>query len=89
MMERCQKPDGDFFKTYCFTYIGAVIDVQSTYALADTSGLKKVCFPPPVVARQAAAVFVQWAANHPERHHIPAASGIVESMTHAFPCSAP
>ncbi|MFC5577019.1 Rap1a/Tai family immunity protein [Lysobacter niabensis] len=88
-MERCQKPDGDFFKTYCFTYVGAVLDVQDTFALSGATGPKKTCIPPAVLARQASAVFVQWAANNPARHHLPAAVGIVESMASAFPCGAP
>ena len=87
MAEHCQKPDGDFFKMYCYTYVAAVIDVQTIYSLADATGPQRVCFPPPVVARQASAVFVQWAAHHPASHHRPAAAGIVESMTNAFPCS--
>jgi hypothetical protein len=89
MAEHCQKPDGNFFKTYCFTYVGAVLDVQSTYALSGAAGAKKACIPNSVLARQAAAVFVQWAGSNPARHHQPAAVGIVESMVSAFPCSAP
>ena len=89
MMEHCQKPDGHFFKTYCFTYVAAVIDMQTLYALSDSSGPRVACIPPHVVARQASAVFVQWATQNPARQHIPAATGVVESMVHAFPCSAP
>ena len=86
MAEHCQKPDGNFFRTYCFTYIGAVLDVQTTYGV---SGARPACVPASVLARQAAAVFVQWAANNPARHHQPAVVGIVESTAGAFPCGAP
>lgn len=89
LMENCQKPDGDFFKTYCFTYVGAVLDIQDTYALLSASGPIRVCVPRAVLARQAAAVFVQWAANNTARQHLPAAVGVVESMADAFPCGAP
>ncbi|WDM67812.1 Rap1a/Tai family immunity protein [Xanthomonas cucurbitae] len=89
MMENCQKPDGHFFQTYCFTYVGAVLDVQTLYKLSLGPSSPKACVPPTVLSRQAAAVFVLWAASNPARHHLPAAVGIVESMAAAFPCSAP
>lgn len=88
MMEYCQKPDGNPFRIHCHSYVAGVIDIQSIYALADAGGLKSVCFPPQLVSRQAAAVFVLWAGRHPEKHHLPAASGIVDSLVEAFPCKA-
>jgi hypothetical protein len=89
MMEHCRRPDGHLFKTYCYTYIGAVLDLETIYPIVDASGKQKACIPPEVLARQASAVFVQWADNNPARHHLPAIIGVVESMTRAFPCHAP
>ena len=87
MMAHCQKPDGDFFKTYCFTYVGAVVDVQITFTLADASGTKRACLPEWVLAREAAAIFVDWADRNPASRNLPAATGVVESLVSEFPCS--
>lgn len=87
MADSCQRADGDFFKTYCFTYISAVLDVEVMYGL-QSNKLGKACIPDSVLARQAAAVFVKWAANNPEKHHQPAITGIVDSLITAFPCRA-
>jgi hypothetical protein len=89
MAEHCQRPDGDFFRTYCFTYVAAVMDAHSVFGLRDGTGRLVACVPDAVLARQASAVFVKWAAENPERHHEPAVLGIVSSWANAFPCQQP
>ena len=88
MMEYCKKPNGNLFKTHCFSYISGIIDIQGNYGLKNLKRIKFTCFPKDITAKQGAAIFVKWAHNNPEQHHNLAYTGIVQSLFKAFPCSA-
>jgi len=88
-MLNCEKPDGDYFRGYCHIYVSGIIDVQANFGLAEKDNEIRTCFPEGMNARQGAFVFVKWAKDNPELHHMPAFWGIVKSFYEAFPCKTP
>jgi hypothetical protein len=86
MQTFCELQDGNSMKTYCYSYISGVIDVQSSFGLTHKSETIYTCFPEGVTARQGAAIFVKWAKENPEQHHKLAHFGVIESLRNVFPC---
>lgn len=82
LYEHCSQREGNFFKTYCFTYIGGFADGL----MAGGPNPYGICIPDAATPKQLAATFSKWAASNPEKWHLSQSFGLVSAFSNAYGC---
>lgn len=73
-------------ETYCFGYMGAVVDFLS-FTRASGGELYNICLPEGIALGQATRVFVDYMDDHPENLHYPDLGLVLFALKTSFPCS--
>ena len=88
LLEICQEDAGPQVG-YCLGFInGAYTQAVFLTTAMQLQGLEieQFCVPEESNLGQFQKIFVKWASQNPEKHHLPAAVNVVTAVRNAFPC---
>lgn len=90
LLDNCKHDQEPALYSYCVGYVMGAAEAQLTSDMfhkgIDSSFPGFFCPPNNVTGSQVAAIFVKYATDHPEAHHLQADWIVTAAMTNAFPC---